>query len=216
MQSLPSPAINTNSQCTAGRWNENTLFVKVGGGGGGGGSSWCGTLRVFYQADGEVTWWHLSGGKNLISPPGSNTFTCTLTVDTLVQSHTLLHGHIALAHTHLDQALKNRTNPRALEYLPLHVMLNFTRDIITVRQEVISDIICNPCNVWFQDTKSFDYVNLFKSLMINPSLCLFRKACLGSFVKFWLNLKWLQSIASSYSKDYCCAFDPELNLKDNL
>ena len=56
------------------------------------------------------------------------------------------------------------------------------------------------------------HVNLFKSLMINPSLCLFRKACLGSFVKFWLNLKWLQSIASSsYSKSNCCAFDPEPN-----
>ena len=65
-------------------------------------------------------------------------------------------------------------------------------------------------NIKFQ--KLILHVNLFQSLMINPSLCLFRKACLGSCVKFWLKLKWLQSNASSsYSKSYCCAFDPEPN-----
>ena len=133
MQSLSSAAINRNSQrCTVGKWNENTLFSKVG-------RSWCGTLRVFYQAagaGGEVTWWHLSGGKNLISPPGSHIFTLAHTdfytgfyVGTL---HCLINFYTK--HSKIDQYLK---------------LGRVTLIWITLHWKVIFDSISNPCNVWY-------------------------------------------------------------------
>ena len=114
-------------------------------GGGWVGGSWCGTLRVFYQAagaGGEVTWWHLSGGKNLISPPGSHIFTLAHT-HFYTDSHTFLHGHTALPHKLLHQTLQNRP---ILEAWEGDFDLDYTAQM---HYKVIFDSISNSCNVWY-------------------------------------------------------------------